>query len=334
MKKLIFRKPTFIALLLALSALLSFPQVSSAAIFTKKTTVMGTDLEITVSTADEARAKKAFAAVIAEMNLIEDEMSEWKEKTFVSEINRNAGVKAVAVPSDLYKVIWAALTISDLSDGAFDISWASMRGVWDFSKGHERVPTEKEVSERLKLVNYRDIVLDEKARTVFLKKKGMAIGLGAIAKGYAVDRATQAIAKAGIKDSIVKAGGDMRVQGTDNGKPWEIGIKHPRKKELLAKLGLTNVSISTSGDYERFFIKDKVLYHHIMDPKTGYPARGSMSVTILAPDTMTSDALSTTVFVMGPDKGLELINKLPGVEAIIVDASGRMRISPGISLKK
>ncbi|MBI5587795.1 MAG: FAD:protein FMN transferase [Deltaproteobacteria bacterium] len=294
---------------------------------------MGTDLEMTVSTDDPARAKRAFDAAIAEMRRIEDEMSEWKKKTFVSEINRNAGKKAVAVPSDLFKVVWAAITVSDLSEGAFDISWAAMRGVWDFSKGHERVPSAEEVKDRLKLVNYKDIVLDEKKMTVFLKNEGMAIGLGAIAKGYAVDRAALLIAKEGIKDLIVKAGGDMRVQGLDNGKPWEIGIKHPRKKELLAKLSLTNVSISTSGDYERFFIKDKVLYHHIMDPRTGYPAKGSMSVTILAPDTMTSDALSTAVFVMGPDKGLELIKKLNGVEAIIVDSSGKMRISPGISLK-
>ncbi len=310
-----------------------FPSLSSAGVFKKKSVVMGTDIEIVVSTNDRSRAEKAFAAVENEMRRIEDEMSEWKEKTFVSEINRNAGKRTIAVPSGLFKVIWAAITVSKLSDGAFDITWASMRDIWDFRPGHERVPTAAEVKERLKLVNYKDIVLDEKKMTVFLKKEGMAIGLGAIAKGYAVDRATLVLAKEGIRDSIVKAGGDMRVQGLENGKPWEIGIKHPRKKELLAKFGLTDLSVSTSGDYERFFIKDKVLYHHIMDPRTGFPASGAMSVTVLAPDTMTSDVLSTAIFVLGPDKGLELVDKLKGVEAIIVDASGKMRISPGISLK-
>jgi len=323
----------FSATLLAALFFVFLPANSSAGVFKKKSSVMGTDLEVVVSTVDEARAGKAFAAVENEMRRIEDEMSEWKEKTFVSEINRSAGVRAVSVPSDLFKVIWAAVTVSKISNGAFDITWASMRGVWDFTPGRERVPAEAEVKKRLRLVDYRDIVLDEKKSTVFLKRKGMAIGLGAIAKGYAVDRATLILAKEGISDSIVKAGGDMRVQGLDKGKPWEIGIRHPRKKELLARLALTNLSVSTSGDYERFFRKDGVLYHHIMDPRTGFPARGSMSVTVLAPDTMTSDALSTAIFVLGPDKGLELVDKLNGVEAIIVDAAGKMRISPGISLK-
>jgi len=309
------------------------PAISSAEVFKKKSSVMGTELEIVLYTTEKAKAEKAFDAVTNEMRRIEDEMSEWKDKTFVSEINKNAGIRAISVPSDLFKVIWAAVTISKLSDGAFDITWASMRGLWDFTPGHERVPSEAEVKRRLKLVDYRDIVLDEKKSTVFLKRKGMAIGLGAIAKGYAVDRATLMISKEGIKDSIVKAGGDMRIQGLENGKPWPIGIKHPRKKELLAKFALTNVSVSTSGDYERFFIKDGKLYHHIIDPKTGFPATGAMSVTVLAPDTMTSDALSTTIFVLGPEKGIELAGKLGGVEVIIVDASGKMRISPGISLK-
>lgn len=326
-------KRIFTAVLLAGLFFVFLPARSSAGVYKKKSTVMGTDLEVVVSTVDEARAEKAFAAVENEMRRIEDEMSEWKEKTFVSEINRSAGVRAVAVPSGLFKVIWAAVTVSKISDGAFDITWASMRGVWDFTPGHERVPAEAEVRKRLRLVNYGDIVLDEKKSTVFLKRKGMAIGLGGIAKGYAVDRATLVLAKEGIRDSIVKSGGDMRVQGLDNGKPWDIGIRHPRKKELLARLSLTNLSVSTSGDYERFFMKDGVLYHHIMDPRTGFPARGAMSVTVLAPDTMTSDALSTAIFVLGPDKGLELADKLNGVEVIIVDAAGKMRISPGISLK-
>lgn len=323
-------------LLLLIPAFFLFPAVSSAKVFKRNMTVMGTDLEVTVSAGDEAKAEGAFAIVRNEMIRIEDEMSEWKEGTYVSLINMNAGKKAVKVPDELFKIIAASIQVSDLSDGAFDVTWAAMRGVWDFRPGHERVPSPEEVRDKLPLVDYKKIELDEKERTVFLKGEGMAIGLGAIAKGYAVDMAMRAVAKSGIKDAIIKAGGDMRVQGLDDeGRPWEIGIKQPREKsKLLAKLRLTNVSISTSGDYERFFIKDNVLYHHIMDPKTGYPAKSCRSVTILASDTTTSDALSTAVFVLGPQKGMELIKKLKGVEGIIVDSDGAVQTSPGIKINR
>ncbi|MFQ5735400.1 MAG: FAD:protein FMN transferase [Thermodesulfobacteriota bacterium] len=298
----------------------------------KKTTVMGTELEMTASGVDEPTAQAAFSAAVAQMERIEQEMSEWREGTYVSEVNRLSGVAAVKVPDELFKVVSAAQLISRLTDGAFDISWASMRGVWDFRKGHEKVPRPGEVMKRLRLVDYREIDLDPGKKTIYLRKKGMAIGLGAIAKGYAVDRAMEALVSAGVRDGIVRAGGDMRVQGTDeSGRRWVIGIRHPRKRgALIASLPATNVSISTSGDYERFFIKEGVLYHHIMDPRTGYPARGCRSVTIFAPDTMTSDALSTAVFVLGPEKGMELIEGLPGVEGIIVDANGAVKTSTGV----
>ncbi len=323
-------------LLLIPAFFIIFPTVSFAKVFKKNMTVMGTDLEVTVSAGDEAKAEGAFSIVRNEMIRIEDEMSEWKEGTYVSLINSNAGKRAVKVPDDLFKLIAASVQVSEITDGAFDITWAAMRGIWDFAPGHERVPSSEEVRSRLPLVDYRKIELNEKNRTVFLKGEGMAMGLGAIAKGYAVDMAVRAVADSGIKDAIIRAGGDMRVQGLDNeGKPWEIGIRQPREKDkLLARLRLTDISISTSGDYERFFIKDNVLYHHIMDPKTGYPAKSCRSVTILAPDTMTSDVLSTAVFVLGPQKGMELIKKLKGVEGIIVDSDGSVHTSPGIRINR
>lgn len=308
------------------------PQPAHAAVHYKKTVVMGTELELTASGTDAATAERAFDAAMAEMERIEQEMSEWRKGTPVSEINSLAGVEAVKVSDELYGVISAALTVSELTGGAFDISWASMRGVWDFREGFERVPEKEELSAGLRLVDYRRIALDKTSRTVFLETKGMAIGLGAIAKGYAVDRAMEAIVKAGVENAIVRAGGDMRVQGTDEGgEAWRIGVRHPRKKgALLATIPLTDISISTSGDYERFFIKDGVLYHHIIDPRTGQPARSCRSVTILAPDTMTSDALSTAVFVLGPVEGMMLIENLSGVEGIIVDAAGAVTSSSGI----
>lgn len=296
---------------------------------------MGTDIEITISDINDAAAADAFNAAVQELTRIENEMSEWIAGTPISMINEKAGKEAVKVPDELFKVISAAQKISELSNGAFDITWASMRGIWNFAKGSERLPTPEEIKEKLPLVNYKNIELNEANKTVFLKKPGMAIGLGAIAKGYAVDLAMQVLVNRGIKNAIVKAGGDMRVQGKMDGKLWEIGIKHPRdKNNLLAKLPISNISISTSGDYERFFIKDGILYHHIMDPKTGYPAMKSQSVTILAPDTMTSDVLSTTVFVLGPDEGMKLIKSLPGIEGIIVDSKGKIQYSTGINLRE
>lgn len=300
---------------------------------TKSAAIMGTELEMTVNVADITTVEPALAAVVTEMRRIEEMMSEWKDDSPVSLINRNAGKKPVEVPDELFKVISAAQQVSELTDGAFDISWAAMRGLWNFAPGHERVPTEDEIKDALRLIDYRNIELDPKKKTVFLKKAGMSIGLGGIAKGYAVDKAMEALYRMGIKNAIVKAGGDMRVQGASDDGPWQIGIQDPRHKErFIAKLSLTNISLSTSGDYERYFIKDGLLYHHIIDVKTGYPARGCRSVTLIAPDTMTSDALSTSVFILGPVEGMKLVEKLKGVEAVIVDADGKITTSSGMDI--
>lgn len=292
---------------------------------------MGTDIELIAYEESNDKVNSAFDAAVREMERIENEMSEWKEGTPVSNINKNAGKEAVVVPEELFNVISSAQKVSELSNGAFDISWAVMRGLWKFGKDEEHVPSDDEIKQRLPLVNYKNIELNGKNKTVFLKKEGMAIGLGAIAKGYAVDMAMQKMVNMGIKNAIIKAGGDMRIQGTKEGKPWDIGIKHPRdKNKLLGKLNLSNISISTSGDYERYFIKDSILYHHIMNPKTGYPSKECQSVTILAPDTMTSDALSTAVFVLGPEEGMKLIKSLPGIKGIIADDKGNIHYSDGI----
>ena len=296
---------------------------------TKTATVMGTELEVTVNVTDVSIVEPAFTAVVAEMSRIEGMMSEWKPDSPVSLINRNAGIRPVETPDELFKVIASAQQVSEVSAGAFDISWAAMRGLWSFAKGRERIPTEDEIKKARRLIDYRKIELDPDKKTVFLREAGMSIGLGGIAKGYAVDKAMETLYKLGIKNAIIKAGGDMRVQGVSDAGPWEIGIKDPRH---IARLALTNISISTSGDYERYFIKDGVLYHHIIDVRTGYPGRSCRSVTIIAPDTMTSDALSTTVFILGPVDGMRLVKRLKGVEAIIVDADGKIIVSSGIDV--
>jgi len=308
-----------------------------AGTFRKSTVVMGTALEMTIDTAGEEAAEAVFSSIELEMKRIEGQMSEWLEDSPITEVNRAAGVRPVEVPGELFKVILAAMKVSELSGGAFDITWASMRGLWYFRPGHERLPSPEEVKKRLVLVDYRDVVLDASASTVFLKSKGMAIGLGAIAKGYAVDKAMEAALASGVTNAIIKAGGDIRVQGVGKAGEagWEVGIQDPRDRgRLMARLTLSNASISTSGDYERFFVKDGRLYHHIMDPKTGYPATGSRSVTVIGPDTMTTDALSTAIFVLGPQKGMELARKLPGIEVLIVDSMGGLTASGGMELRR
>ena len=309
---------------------LMFSCTSFAEVFKKNVELMGTNVEMTAWDTDEVKVNAAFDAAIKEIERIENEMSEWREGTAISIINQKAGGEAVKVSEELFHVISAAQRIPELSNGAFDISWAGMRGLWRFAKEGNRVPTPAEVMEKLPLVNYKNIELDKTRKTVFPTKPGMAIGLGGIAKGYAIDRAMRILDNHGVRNAIVKAGGDMRVQGTKDGKPWEIGIQHPREKsKFLLRLNLSNISVSTSGDYERFFIKDGILYHHIIDPGTGYPAKWCQSVTILAQDTITSDALSTAVFVLGPEKGMKLIKSLPGIEAIIVDSHGNVDYSGG-----
>lgn len=328
-----FKKTCYAALFYIVFLSLAPTAQVCAVNITRTAMIMGTELEVTINVTDPSVVDPAFAAVVAEMRRLEDMMSEWKDDSPVSLINRNAGKKPVEVPDELFKVISSAQQVSELTAGAFDISWAAMRGLWNFAPGHERVPTEDEVKKARRLIDYRKIELDPEKKTVFLKEAGKSIGLGGIAKGYAVDRAMETLYRMGIKNAIIKAGGDMRVQGVSDTGPWEIGIKDPRKKDtLIAKLVLTDISISTSGDYERYFIKDGVLYHHIIDVRTGYPARDCRSVTLIAPDTMTSDALSTAVFILGPLEGMRLVEKLKGVEAIIVDADGRIVTSSGIDI--
>jgi thiamine biosynthesis lipoprotein len=327
-----------ISILLSLTFMcLVFLPDALAGTFRRNTIVMGTTLEMTIEAAGEEAAADVFSSVEREMKRIEGQMSEWLEGSPLSEVNRAAGVRPVKVPGELSGVISAAIKVSELSGGAFDITWASMRGLWDFRPGHERLPSPEEVKKRLVVVDYRDVVLDASASTVFLKRKGMAIGLGAIAKGYAVDKAMETALASGVTNAIIKAGGDIRVQGAGKAGEagWEVGIQDPRDRgRLMARLTLANASISTSGDYERFFVKDGRLYHHIMDPKTGYPATGSRSVTVIGPDTMTTDALSTAIFVLGPEKGMELARKLPGIEVLIVDSMGVVTASGGMDLRR
>jgi thiamine biosynthesis lipoprotein len=291
--------------------------------------LMGTEVLIKVAAPDTGETRDAIEAAFAEVSRLEGIMSNFIPASELSRINDSAGRSPVVVSSELYGVIDRAIYYSELTGGAFDISFASVGRLWDFRK--QVVPSEESVRKNLGLVDYREIRLDPGTKSVLLARPGMEIGLGGIGKGYAVDRAMAVLAGRGIKNAMVMAGGDTLIRGSRYGEPWRVGLRNPDVKDgILAVLPLEDQAISTSGDYERFFIKDGVRYHHILDPRTGFPARGCRSVTILAPDASTSDPLATGVFVLGPEKGIALIEKLDGVEGIIVDGRGTMRLSSGL----
>ncbi len=289
--------------------------------------LMGTVVEITLKKDDPEAAEAAFK----EIERLEKSLSHYKGDSDVSKINQNAGKGPVKVSSEVIDVVEAAVKIAKLSNGAFDPTVGSFR-VWDFSKESGRVPSKKEIQEKLPLVDYKAITLDKEKHLVGLKKKGMALDLGGVAKGYIVGKAMEALKTRGPSFAIIRAGGDMMVYDkNDSVEPFTIGIQHPRIKDrLIAKLKIRNGAISTSGDYERFFIKNGVRYHHIIDPKTGFPADKTQSVTIVSQDPTLADALSTAIFVMGPEKGMELVKKLDGVEAVIIDAKAHVSISKGL----
>ncbi len=292
---------------------------------------MGTRVEITAQGKDPEKLNRAVERAFAEVNRIEKMMSEREKGSEPARINLNAGRKPVKVSQEMLAIITKSIHFSRISQGAFDISWAALAGLWDFDRKRPVVPPKEKVAESVKLINYQKIAVDREGSTVFLQVDGMRIGLGGIAKGYAVDRAIQTLQQEGVKDALVNAGGDLRVIGKKDGKPWRIGVQAPREKgKLLGVLEITDISFATSGDYEKYFLKDGIRYHHLLDPRTGFPARGCRSVTVICASALEADALSTAVFVLGPEAGLKLIEKLPGVEALIIDQEGRIIMSAGM----
>jgi thiamine biosynthesis lipoprotein len=292
--------------------------------------LMGTQVIVKAVGDDRIHLQRAVNAAFDEVSRLERLMSNFMPDTELSRINQQAGIAPVAVSRELLWVIQRSLLFSHLSDGAFDISFASVGKLWNFRTGV--IPDHAAVNAQLPLVDYRKIRVDNKRATVFLPARGMEIGLGGIGKGYAMDRAMAVLNAHGIRNAMVMAGGDTLIRGTNGDDLWRIGLRDPDKADgILAVLPLEDQAVSTSGDYERFFVKDGVRYHHILDTTTGYPATQSRSVTILATDAITSDALSTTVFVLGPERGLALVEQLDDVEAIIIDRNGDMHLSSGLA---
>jgi thiamine biosynthesis lipoprotein len=292
---------------------------------------MGTQVQVLVWS-PEAKAVAAGAErAFAEISRVEDLMSEWKADSAISRVNREAAKRAIKIGPDLYKVLARGISMGEASGGAFDISWAALRGVWDFQSRPPALPNSAELARAVALVDYRRVHLDRENSTVRLGQPGMVLGLGGIAKGYAVDRAAAVLESSGFHNFVVSAGGDVLTRGTQGGQPWMVGIQHPRAKPgtLLARVASQNEAVVTSGDYERFMMIDGTRYHHILNVQTGQPARGVMSVSVLAKNAMDADALCTAAFVMGPQKGLAFLEARPGVEGLIVDAEGYTHMTFG-----
>jgi thiamine biosynthesis lipoprotein len=291
---------------------------------------MGTVIEITLIDDDEEAASKAALQAFQEIKRIEILMSRFLGSSDVTRINRSAGVEWVKVSPETAEVIKKAKEISELSEGGFDITVGPLTELWRKAREKKIPPPAEEVKEKLDLVNFKNIEMDQERR-VFLKKRDMAIDLGGIAKGYGVDRAFDVLRSLGYKKLIVNAGGDLRAGGLKDNQPWSIGIQNPRESEkMLTRISVSNMAVATSGDYERFFIYEGKRYHHIFNPKNGFPTEGCQSVTIVAKDCITADALATAVFVLGPEKGYSLCQKLDGVECLIVDGKGKIILSPNL----
>ena len=288
---------------------------------------MGSPFEITAVHDDPALARVAITAAWAEIDRLEAMISSWQETSQTSAVNRNAGVAPVPVSPELFGLIRRALKVSKLTGGAFDISFASAGRFWDFRTG--KLPEPAVVAQAVRAIDYRKIQLKPDQQTVYLDGKGTRIGFGAIGKGYAANRALHILKQYGIAHALVNAGGDLVATGQqEDGKPWAIAIAHPRQPgQLLARLNLTEQAVVTSGDYERFFMHEGKRYTHIIDPRTGYPVEGVMSVTVICPDAELADALATSVFVLGRKDGLNLINRLARVESIVVTADGQVHYS-------
>ncbi len=323
-------------LLILINLLLPTPLMAQW--FEDEQAIMGTPIRVELWSDDASEAKAAIKAVMSEMQRIDALMSPFKDNSELARINRQAGDTPVILSKELFQLILRAETVSEMTGGVFDLSFASVGYLYDYRKGIH--PSTKEIKAQLPAVNYRAIKLDSKTRSIFFSLPGMRIDLGGIAKGYAVDKAAHLLRQRGIQHALVSAGGDSRLLGDRHGRPWMIGIRHPRdtpKKTTAEKartspvvLPLSNIAISTSGDYERFFIRDGVRYHHIINTKTGRAARASQSATVIGPDATLTDALSTSVFILGAKKGIALINRLPGFDAVVIDSHGQLHYSDGL----
>jgi len=296
---------------------------------------MGNRFEITVVAEDEKWAVEKIEEAIEEINRIEKLLTTFNDNSQTNLINQNAGIKAVKVDREVFDIIQRSQRISELTQGAFDITYGSIdKRLWNFDKTMTSLPDADTAKKLVRLINYRNIILNEKKCTVFLKEKGMRIGFGGIGKGYAAECAKALLQKKGIKSGIVNAAGDLTTWGYQpDGKPWTIGIADPNaSREIFSHLTITDTSVATSGNYEKFVTIDGKKYSHTIDPKTGLPVTGIKSVTIICSNAEIADAMATPVMIMGITAGIDMVNQVRGLACIIIDENDRIYTSKNIHL--
>lgn len=284
--------------------------------------LMGNHFEITVVDEDESGANYLIGLAVKEIQRIEKLLTTYSDTSETSLINAAAGIHPVKVSEETFRLIQRSIRISDITQGAFDITYGSVdKSLWNFDTNMTSLPDARTARRMVRLINYHNIILNEEEKTVFLKEKGMRIGFGGIGKGYAAERARQILLQQGVKSGIVNASGDLTVWGYQpDGKPWTIGIVNPNlKHEVFSYINVTNMAVATSGNYEKFVMIKGEKYSHTIDPRTGLPVKGIKSVTIITPNAEIADAMATPVTIMGIEAGLDMINQINNIEAIVID---------------
>ncbi|HMH35043.1 MAG TPA: FAD:protein FMN transferase [Puia sp.] len=295
--------------------------------FKKDMKLMGNRFEISVVAHDEIWANERIDAAVSEIERIERLLTTFSDSSETNLINNNAGIAPVKVSHETLSLIQRSIRISRITQGAFDISYGSVdKRLWNFDTQMKTLPDRETAKQMVKLINYRDILVDEAASTVMLKQKGMRIGFGGIGKGYAAECAKKLIISMGVNSGVVNASGDLTAWGFQpNGHPWTIGIVNPEMADkIFSYLNITNMALATSGNYEKYVMIDGKRYSHTIDPRTGLPVTGIKSVTIISPNAELADAMATPVMIMGVHAGLNLINQINDIEAIIIDDFGRI----------
>ncbi len=298
---------------------------------------MGNRFQISVVSDNENWANERIEDAVGEISRIEKLLTTYDDNSQTNQINSNAGIKPVKVDKEVFDLIQRSIRISEITQGAFDISYGSIdKSLWNFDKNMTELPSREVAKQMVRLINYRNIELNPIESTVYLKEKGMRIGFGGIGKGYAADKAKELLKNIGVESGIVNASGDLITWGNQpNGKAWTVGIANPdAQNQPFSSLIISNYAIATSGDYEKFITINAKRYSHTIDPKTGLPVSGIKSVTILAPSAELADALATPVMVMGVQIGLDLINQMKGIACIIIDEKNKIFTSKNINIYK
>ncbi|GAB4029513.1 FAD:protein FMN transferase [Spirosoma jeollabukense] len=298
--------------------------------------LMGSRFDITIVAADSLTAERTIDTVIAEVTRIENLISDWKADSQISQVNKNAGVGPVQVDPEVFALTERALHFSNITNGAFDISFAAMDRIWKFDGSMTEMPSPEAIRKSVEKVGYQHIVLDRANFTIFLTRKGMKIGFGALGEGYAADRCRDIMLAKGIKAGIVNGSGDMSTWGKQpDGRDWTIGITNPlRNDTIFAIIPLRQSAVVTSGSYEKFVVFNGKRYAHIINPSTGYPATGLSSVTIFGPSAETANGFSTSLMVLGKEAGLKLIKKYPQYSYILITDDGQIFSSHSLGLKQ